>query len=155
MGKIDKVRGKSDKYEARSSVEIGLLLYPGVQSAAVDGLTDLFVTANRLSTEREGPRAPQLRVTHWKLNNKTERLEVVFDTHGRDRESLGALILPPSLDFRALWGANAVSCAMDRGTARQRHRGVLDLCRSLSTGANRFVEWPIRDDSLDTCRKAA
>jgi transcriptional regulator GlxA family with amidase domain len=98
MGKIDKVRGKSDKYEARSSVEIGLLLYPGVQSAAVDGLTDLFVTANRLSREREGPRAPQLRVTHWKLSNKTERLEVVFDTQGRDRESLVALILPPSLD---------------------------------------------------------
>jgi hypothetical protein len=34
MGQIDKVRGKSDKYEARSSVEIGLLLYAGVQNAA-------------------------------------------------------------------------------------------------------------------------
>jgi hypothetical protein len=43
MGKIDKVRGKSDKYEARSSVEIGLLLYPGAQSAGVDGLTNRLV----------------------------------------------------------------------------------------------------------------
>jgi transcriptional regulator GlxA family with amidase domain len=93
MGTIDKVRGKSDKSDAGSSVEIGLLLYPGVQNAAVDGLTDLFVTANRLSTEREGRRARQLRVTHWKLSNKTERLEVVFDTHRRDRASLVALIL--------------------------------------------------------------
>ena len=56
------------------------------------------MTANRLSTEREGSRAPQLRVTHWKLSNKTKRLEVVFDTHRRDRASLVALILPPSLD---------------------------------------------------------
>jgi transcriptional regulator GlxA family with amidase domain len=52
MGATDKVRGKSDKI-----TEIGLLLYPGAQAAAVAGLTDLFLVANPLSAERGGPRA--------------------------------------------------------------------------------------------------
>jgi transcriptional regulator GlxA family with amidase domain len=50
MGKTDRVRGKSDR-EAKPA-EIGVLIYPGVQVSAVGGLTDLFVTANRLSVER-------------------------------------------------------------------------------------------------------
>lgn len=50
MGKTDRVRVKSDR--AAKPAEIGVLIYPGVQVSAVGGLTDLFVTANRLSTER-------------------------------------------------------------------------------------------------------
>ena len=50
MGKTDRDRGKSDREP--KPAEIGVLIYPGVQVSAVGGLTDLFVTANRLSVER-------------------------------------------------------------------------------------------------------
>ncbi|TIT30042.1 MAG: GlxA family transcriptional regulator, partial [Mesorhizobium sp.] len=49
---------------ARDPVEIGLVVYPGVQEAAVLGLTDLFQLANRLAAERS-PDALRLRVSHW------------------------------------------------------------------------------------------
>jgi transcriptional regulator GlxA family with amidase domain len=46
--------------------EIGLVLYPGVQLAAVHGLTDLFGIANRLSSAHRAGTQPALRVTHWR-----------------------------------------------------------------------------------------
>jgi transcriptional regulator GlxA family with amidase domain len=95
MGTTDKVRGKSDKI-----TEIGLLLYPGAQAAAVAGLTDLFLVANRLSAERGGPRARELRTSHWRASEEAAQIARVFDTHDRmpKNQPLVALILPPSLD---------------------------------------------------------
>jgi len=95
MGATDKVQGKSDKI-----TEIGLLLYPGAQAAAVNGLTDLFQVANRLSVERGGPRARELRTSHWLANGEAEQIARVFDTHDcmPKNEPLVTLILPPSLD---------------------------------------------------------
>ncbi|TIQ15879.1 MAG: GlxA family transcriptional regulator, partial [Mesorhizobium sp.] len=37
---------------ARDPIEIGLVVYPGVQEAAVLGITDLFLLANRLAEAR-------------------------------------------------------------------------------------------------------
>ncbi|WGF89142.1 GlxA family transcriptional regulator [Marinivivus vitaminiproducens] len=45
--------------------EIGLLLYPGCQTATVHGMTDLLQTASGFSADRGGP---ALRVSHWSLN---------------------------------------------------------------------------------------
>jgi hypothetical protein len=45
MGATDKIRGKIDTDGSRKLTEIGLLLYPGAQTSAVTGLTDLFVVA--------------------------------------------------------------------------------------------------------------
>jgi transcriptional regulator GlxA family with amidase domain len=53
MARTDKIRGKSDTEP--KPVEIGVQLYPGAQTSAAGGLTDLFVTANRMSTERKWP----------------------------------------------------------------------------------------------------
>ena len=49
----------------RSVVEIGLLLYPGVQTAALHGLTDLFAVAERIAGDEAGAQLPALRVSHW------------------------------------------------------------------------------------------
>lgn len=135
MGTIDKVRGKSDKYETRSPAEVGLLIYPGAQNSAIEGLTDLFVIANRLSSEREGQGARQLRVTHWKLNEEAERLEVVFDTHRDECHTLVAIILPPSLDSEPCGAAmqNHV-----RWIAEQHAKGTV-LC-SICAGAFLLAE---------------
>jgi hypothetical protein len=60
MGATDTIRVKIDRNGSRKLTEIGLLLYPGAQTSAVAGLTDLFVVANCLNTDRGGPSAPLL-----------------------------------------------------------------------------------------------
>jgi transcriptional regulator GlxA family with amidase domain len=75
MGKTDRVRGKSHR-EAKPA-EIGVLIYPGVQLSAVGGLTDLFVTANRLSVERCAAGSRTLRITHWKFKYSSAEMECV------------------------------------------------------------------------------
>jgi transcriptional regulator GlxA family with amidase domain len=48
-----------------SPEEIGIVLYPGVQMAAVHGLTDLFCIANQFAAEAQPDGGPTLRITHW------------------------------------------------------------------------------------------
>ncbi len=100
MGATDKIRAKSDKDGSRKFTEIGLLLYPGAQASAVAGLTDLFVVANRLSAQRGGPCARELRTSHWRAEGNADQPRRVFDTHEHvgKHELLAALMLPPSLD---------------------------------------------------------
>src|SRR4051794_40947430 len=73
IGETDIVRGETDKWllammtPGDSPAEIGLLLYPGAQLAAVHGLTDLFHVANRVVSARGISETPLLRVSHWQL----------------------------------------------------------------------------------------
>jgi transcriptional regulator GlxA family with amidase domain len=53
---------------APGAAEIGIVIYPGAQLAAVHGLTDLFAIADRLATARSGGKGPALRVTHWQTD---------------------------------------------------------------------------------------
>jgi transcriptional regulator GlxA family with amidase domain len=68
MGADDKVRGKTDIATTGRLMEIGILLYPGVQMSAVLGLTDLFCVANRLSAEHAGTNSRKLRISHWQFD---------------------------------------------------------------------------------------
>ncbi|MCP8464460.1 GlxA family transcriptional regulator [Pseudomonas sp. ZM23] len=84
----------------RSVIEIGLLLYPGVQTAALHGLTDLFTVAERIAGEQAGARLPGLRISHWAAEPGDEPRRV-FDTHPEwpdDSDGrLAAVLVPPSL----------------------------------------------------------
>jgi transcriptional regulator GlxA family with amidase domain len=137
MGATDKIRAKIDTDGSRKLTEIGLLLYPGAQTSAVTGLTDLFVVANRLSAERGGPSARELRASHWRVQGDTDQLERVFDTHEHwgEQEPLAALILPPSLDAEPC-GKTFRSHA--RWIASQHARGTV-LC-SICAGAFLLAE---------------
>jgi len=76
------------------AAEIGLVLYPGVQMAAVLGMTDLFQAATAL-TARKGAAAaaPALAVSHWGLEaGRPVRVNGV-DTPGKP----AVLVLPPAL----------------------------------------------------------
>ena len=78
-----------------SSAEIGLVLYPGVQMAAVLGMTDLFNSATRLAQRRCGP-GPALSVSHWRLENGAPvRVSASEGADGTIRPSV--LVLPPAL----------------------------------------------------------
>ncbi|MER8613383.1 DJ-1/PfpI family protein [Mesorhizobium sp. M1216] len=80
---------------ARDLIEIGLVLYPGVQEAAVLGLTDLFMLANRLAVERS-PEAARLRVSHWQLDAGNTVIRTFDSDPGADNEP-AMVILPPTL----------------------------------------------------------
>ncbi|MHC6226431.1 GlxA family transcriptional regulator [Pseudomonas sp. X10] len=84
------------KTDTRESLEIGLLIYPGAQSAAVDGLTDLFTVANRLVLELGAQALPLLRITHWQAGEDGQ-LQVAYDTYPLAAHDVRALIIPPSL----------------------------------------------------------
>lgn len=81
-----------------SAHEIGLVLYPGAQPAAVFGLTDLFGVANRIVAAHPGQPRLALRVTHWRQDTPDAPPAQVFDNGAGPVPARYALILPPALD---------------------------------------------------------
>lgn len=79
------------------TAEIGLVLYPGVQQAAVLGLTDLFCMANNIAASYQEQPALTLRVTHWRQDRPGMQPERVFDNGAAPSPAVAALILPPTL----------------------------------------------------------
>ena len=78
-----------------ASEEIGIVLYPGAQLAAVHGLTDLFGIATRLSPEALRDGGARLRVTHWSPGNGG--ISCVYRSEPSAAPRPGILILPPTL----------------------------------------------------------
>lgn len=80
---------------APPKAEIGLVLYPGCQTAMVHGMTDLLDIAGHFSAKRGGP---GLRVSHWRPG-EDGCLGRVFDSHpglGRPMEP-AVLVVPGRL----------------------------------------------------------
>lgn len=75
--------------------EIGLLLYPGCQLAAVYGLTDLFRIAGEWTEEK----TRVIRVSHWQPEGEGEDAPVtcIWDTHPGLPHRLSHVIAPPSI----------------------------------------------------------
>jgi transcriptional regulator GlxA family with amidase domain len=86
-----------DDASGKGPAEIGLLLYPGAQLAAVHGLTDLFHVANRVVSAREIPKAPLIRVSHWQPDAEAGCIDRVFDTHPGLNGTPVIIVAPPSL----------------------------------------------------------
>jgi len=82
--------------QERAVAEIGVLIYPGAQLAAVHGLTDLFAVADRIAGEYASVQLPRLRVSHWRAESDETPLQV-FDSEPGPRGKLAALLIPPSL----------------------------------------------------------
>ncbi len=80
----------------RAVADIGVLIYPGAQTAAVHGLTDLFSVANRIADEYQANERPILRVSHWQAEAGGEP-QRVFDSHEGHAGHLVAVLIPPSL----------------------------------------------------------
>lgn len=99
LGGTDNVRGKTDSMTTASRIiaEIGLLLYPDAQLAAVYGLTDLFRIAGEMSGMSGEPAPPEIRVSHWRQAEDGDGIDCVFDSHPGHAHKPGYLIAPPSL----------------------------------------------------------
>ncbi len=83
---------------AAQTIEIGVLLYPGAQLAAVLGLTDLFGFAGRIAASYQGRSDSPLRVSHWRQETSGAKPVRVFDSAPGSAGALTALILPPTLN---------------------------------------------------------
>ena len=77
-------------------VELGILIYPQAQLAAVHGLTDLFAVASRQAAARADTVA-ELRVVHWQAAPDGTGVRRGDDSHPGPPGRPAALILPPSL----------------------------------------------------------
>jgi transcriptional regulator GlxA family with amidase domain len=95
--RTDILQAKSDMGGKGKPVEIGILIYPEAQLAAVYGLTDIFLVANRFAATRSLPAEPALRVSHWRRAENEERVECVFDTLPDLHNRPAVLVAPPSL----------------------------------------------------------
>jgi transcriptional regulator GlxA family with amidase domain len=82
---------------ANQITEIGIVLYPDVQLAAVHGLTDLFEVANRFAVQRHNSETNFLRVTRWSLNADTNTPERESTSEDENSVIPAVLILPPHL----------------------------------------------------------
>ena len=80
---------QSDRWVA----EIGLLIYPDCQLAAVYGLTDLFRIAGEWAENEKGRK---VRVTHWRANAEASPI-CVWDSEPGTSHKLDYIITPPSI----------------------------------------------------------
>ena len=78
---------------------IAILVYPGAQTAATLGMTDLFRVASDLATRRKGRAVgPSLFVSHWRAAGLGLTPERVFISGGDESEPPTVCVLPPSLE---------------------------------------------------------
>lgn len=120
-------------------VEIGLLLYPGAQLAAVYGLGDLFAVANRMVAERDRGGRTRLRISHWQADEQGH-LRRVFDSRPQLPGTPQVVILPPCLDS----GAAQPLAACYRDWLRQQH-GAGVVLASVCAGAFALAEAGLLD----------
>ncbi|HEK0909064.1 helix-turn-helix domain-containing protein [Pseudomonas putida] len=84
------------KTDMGTGLEIGVLVYPDAQRAAVHGLTDLFTVANQVACELGDGKLLPIRISHWQLDQAGELCEV-YDSLPGARHDLKVLVVPPSL----------------------------------------------------------
>ena len=82
--------------ERAAVAELGVLIYPGAQMAAVHGLTDLFAVANRIAGEHQAAQLPLLRVSHWQVEGDQPPARVYDSLPGTESHLL-AVLIPPSI----------------------------------------------------------
>jgi hypothetical protein len=77
--------------------EVGIVLYPGSQTAAVLGMTDLMTYAEELARGKRESDRRLLRVSHWEWQEEAGEPVRAFDTVPGPRETR------PSSSFRPDW----------------------------------------------------
>lgn len=100
------------KTDNPASLDIGLLLYPGAQRAAVHGLADLFLVANRVASELGAVKLPSVRISFWQAD-EAGQLQPAPESVPAVESNLRVLIIPPSLE------------SAPQGDLLERHRASL------------------------------
>lgn len=131
---------ETTKFEAKltrrapAPTEIGIVLYPKVQLAAVHGLTDLFAVANEIAARDDERAIPRFRVIHWQVG-VTGAVGRIFDSMRGPPGRPSILIVPPSLSQPI---DRSLAAPIARWLAA-RHAGGATLC-SVCAGAFLLAE---------------
>src|ERR1700730_6462319 len=95
--RVKVLTARDNDMPASGTSEIGIVLYPGAQTAAVHGLTDLFSVAAKIAVDQRIGRPP-LRVTHWRpAHNRDAELSCVYDSVPGGKPRPRILIIPPTM----------------------------------------------------------
>lgn len=114
--------------------EIGLLIYPDCQLAAIYGLTDLFSIAGKWA----GEDAREIRVSHWRADDTGVRCE--WDSHPGGEHRLTHVIAPPSIIMPERMAPAPAAARW----LRDQHAGGATLC-SVCAGAFVLAETGLID----------
>lgn len=109
--------------------EIGIVVYPGAQMAAVHGLTDIFCIACRLAAEGRLDERPSLQVTHWSPGPRGD-IACIYRSEPSGGAKPEILILPPTLSRLP----DPETCANIAHWLRRRHAQGVRLV-SICSGA--------------------
>ena len=82
----------------KHAIEIGLIVYEKAQTAAVLGLTDLFVVASKLAAKRQDTTDLPLQVSHWEICGVKQQPKRTFSSNPDSVGRLTAVIIPPTLE---------------------------------------------------------
>lgn len=119
---------------SNSIIEIGILCYPGSQTSAILGLTDLFSVTNTLKDDTVDQSSRQLRVSHW--TPQADQVLCTFDSQPDNRHRLTAVIIPPSLVNP---DDASETCLATTQWLRQHHEQQTILC-SVCAGAFKLAD---------------
>ncbi|MEJ5118510.1 GlxA family transcriptional regulator [Gluconobacter wancherniae] len=125
--------------------EIGILIYPDCQLAAVHGLTDLFRIANEWAACSESLAvgrisAPFIRVSHWRADEVGGGTECVYDSLPGKPYQLTHVIAPPSI----VMPGKMLPMPVAAGWMNARHAEGSTLC-SVCAGAFVLAETGLID----------
>ncbi|WP_277976207.1 GlxA family transcriptional regulator [Pantoea endophytica] len=125
--------------------EIGLVLYPDCQLAAIYGLTDMFRIAAEWAENISGEeRKRTIRVSHWQIDAHSDQMVCVWDSHPDTPHRLSHVIAPPSLVVPAkmvpmkvpanwmsgLYDAGVTLCSVCAGAFVLAETGLIDHRRA-------------------------
>jgi transcriptional regulator GlxA family with amidase domain len=95
-GRVKLLTASDNDMPASGTSEIGIVLYPGAQTAAVHGLTDLFSIAAKIALDQRTGRS--LRVTHWQpAHTRGAGLSCVYDSAPCGKPQPRVLVIPPTI----------------------------------------------------------
>jgi transcriptional regulator GlxA family with amidase domain len=77
--------------------EVGIVLYPGCQMAAVLGMTDLMTYAEEIARGKRESNRRLLRISHWEWQDDAGEPVRVFDTAPGTAGNPSILVIPPGL----------------------------------------------------------
>ena len=139
-------------FQPENQAAIGILMYPGAQRSALHGLTDMFITANRMNAGNDACSATTLSISHWHLSKGSDSVTLDYCSQPSPPDRLTALVIPPSLESEAsvcppatltTWlqtqhKSGTVMCSVCAGAFMLAHAGLL-LHRPATT------HWALRD----------
>ena len=124
----------------RKSIDVGIVVYPGVQQTAVHGLTDMLMTANTIMGKSRKYHDVPFCVTHWGLGKGQRALEPQFSTSIEPVRKQTVLVIPGSLQegemkeiqgpfltwIQAQYQAGAIACSVCKGAFVLGECGILN-----------------------------